>query len=269
MTRLFLTLDRLLRGEITHPARLSGGRIDISVRVLFEVSLVLGLVYGLFMGTYGAFRPSNATALQVVATAVKVPALFVLTLVVTFPALYVFSALAGARLPAGSVLRLILAGIAVNLAVLASLGPITGFFTLSTESYAFMLVLNVVFFGISGLIGLGFIYRTLSELLATRSPLVPAPKASDAGGGMVSGERSPGVDPDQVPSRPAGELDGGDTAGRRVFIAWMVIYGMVGAQMGWVLRPFIGSPSLEFSMFRTREGNFLEGLFRALRELFS
>jgi len=54
-----------------------------------------------------------------------------------------------------------------------------------------------------------------------------------------------------------------------VFRGWLVVYGVVGAQMGWVLRPFIGSPDLPFTWFREREGNFLEGLFGALLRLFS
>ena len=45
----------------------------------------------------------------------------------------------------------------MNLALLASLGPVTGFFTLSTENYAFMVLLNVLMFSVSGLIGIAFL----------------------------------------------------------------------------------------------------------------
>ena len=76
--------------------------------------------------------------MQLVATAVKVPALFYLTLFVTFPSLYVFNALVGSRLTLLSVLRLLVASLAVNLAVLASLGPIVLFFSLTTKSYPFI-----------------------------------------------------------------------------------------------------------------------------------
>jgi hypothetical protein len=53
-----------------------------------------------------------------------------------------------------------------------------------------------------------------------------------------------------------------------VFYIWVVIYGLVGAQMGWLLRPFIGHPALEFQWFRAREGNFFIGLYNNLRQLF-
>jgi hypothetical protein len=59
----------------------------------------------------------------------KVPLLFLLTLMVTLPSLYVFSALANSRLHFVDTLTLLLAATAVNLALLASCGPVTGFFT--------------------------------------------------------------------------------------------------------------------------------------------
>jgi hypothetical protein len=44
---------------------------------------------------------------------------------------------------------------------------------------------------------------------------------------------------------------------------------VVGAQMGWVLRPFIGNPSQPFEWFRARESNFFEAVLNAIRTLFS
>ena len=44
----------------------------------------------------------------------KVPALFLLTLIVTMPSLYVFNALVGSRLTFLSVLRLLVASLAVR-----------------------------------------------------------------------------------------------------------------------------------------------------------
>jgi len=50
-------------------------------------------------------------------SALKVPLLFFLTLVVTFPSLYVFNTLTGSRLTGESVLRLLVASSGVMLAV--------------------------------------------------------------------------------------------------------------------------------------------------------
>ncbi len=84
------------------------------------------------MALYATLRPENASLMPLIATAVKVPLLFLATLAVTFPSLYVLSALAGSRLRGQSTLRLLL--VTVNLALLASLAPITAFFTFSTTS---------------------------------------------------------------------------------------------------------------------------------------
>jgi hypothetical protein len=58
---------------------------------------VLGMIYGLCMGFYAMFRSGGPNFSQVLASVVKVPLLLFLTLVVTFPSLYVFNALAGGQ----------------------------------------------------------------------------------------------------------------------------------------------------------------------------
>ena len=54
---------------------------------------------------------------------------------------------------------------------------------------------------------------------------------------------------------------------RMVFRIWILLFGVVGAQMGWVLRPFIGNPHIPFSFFRPRGSNFFEAVARALFSL--
>lgn len=56
---------------------------------------------------------------------------------------------------------------------------------------------------------------------------------------------------------------------RTVFRAWVVLFALVGAQMGWVLRPFIGSPDLPFTWFRERNSNFFAGVLNTLVRLLS
>jgi hypothetical protein len=55
---------------------------------------------------------------------------------------------------------------------------------------------------------------------------------------------------------------------RFVFRIWILIYGVVGAQMGWILRPFLGAPGAPFQLFRERDSNFFQAVFRTLRRLF-
>jgi hypothetical protein len=235
------------------------------------------------MGLYSVMRSENASFAQLVTTVVKVPLLFLLTLVVPFPSLYVFSALANSRLRSMDTLRLLLVGVGVNLALLASLGPVTGFFTLSTKSYPFMVFLNVIFFGASGLVGLIFLRNALDAVFGLEPPPL-TPAASEPSGedseedGGEGEEAADGEDPLELPEEPSEPPPIGPVRARqvvpprrdrprKVFVAWMVMYGIVGAQMGWILRPFIGTPDMPFQLFRERESNFFESFFRTLGRL--
>jgi hypothetical protein len=251
----FSELDELLRGDKARALLESQGTSAIRLGACVGAAVVLGVAYGLFMGLYAMMTRTPACWEQLLCTAIKVPALFLCTLVVTFPSLYVFSALLGARLRFLDVLRVLVAAITLNLCVLAAFGPITGFFTISTTSYAFMKLLNVVFFAVSGGLGLGFLVRVLRRL------------EDRAGKVQGSGAAGPGVPP-ALPIPPVpGDTSGGSPA-NQVLVIWLIVYALVGAQMGWVLRPFIGDPAQPFHFFRAREANIFIDVVRSLGELF-
>lgn len=81
-------LDDILRGEKTRMAALRQGEIRISLRVVGTLILILGAIYGICMGTFALLREDAVVWQQMLASAVKVPALFLLTLAITFPSLY-------------------------------------------------------------------------------------------------------------------------------------------------------------------------------------
>lgn len=253
-------LDRILRGEATRPSGLRRGTVEVRVGGLTVVLVVLAMVYGACMGCFAVFKGEGPTYLQVVASVLKVPALFGLTLAVTLPSLYVFNALIGSRLAPGAVVRLLAASMAVTAAVLASLGPIVAFFSVSTTSYSFMVLLNVAVFAASGGLGLAFLLQTLQRL--SRASTLPPPTAA---------EEFVGDDKSGLP--PPGAIEPADDRPlvrhvKTVFRCWVVLFGLVGAQMGWVLRPFIGDPSRPFAWLRGRESNFFEAVWNAFRNLF-
>jgi hypothetical protein len=41
-----------------------------------------------------------------------------------------------------------------------------------------------------------------------------------------------------------------DPVHRRMLILWLLLYAFVGVQVGWTLRPFIGSPNAPVAFFR-------------------
>jgi hypothetical protein len=150
-----------------------------------------------------------------------------------------------------ALLRLLVASLAVTLAVLASFGPIVAFFSVTTTSYPFMLLLNVLLFAVAGALGLGFLLQTMHRLTLSTPPPIPDPAA--------------------VPEEPASALERVAWKGRNVravFACWVVVFGLVGAQMSWVLRPFVGAPGMPFEWLRHRESNFFVAEKRTLVDLF-
>lgn len=261
-------LDRIIRGEATRPrALLEGGGIDIAPGGVAVMIGVLGIIYGLCMGSYAVFKGSDGVNfLQVIASGVKVPLLLFLTFVVTFPSLYVFNALVGSRLSVGSILRLLIAGMAVMGALLASFGPIVAFFSASTTSYAFMQLLNVAVFGIAGFLGLRYLLTTLHRLTVASAPPPEIPQPDTP---VLAATPS-------APAAPIGTPGALDTTGEAmgkevltVFRVWIVLFGLVGAQMAWVLRPFLGAPGVPFTWFRMKESNFFESVLHSLGNLFN
>ncbi len=253
----FRDLDRLLSGELTGVGALQERGIGISPWRLSACIIILAMSYGLCMGMFAVFRKEGPSPMQVVASMIKVPLLFYLTLLVTLPSLYVFNALVGSRLTPSGVVRLLVASVGVNVTVLASLGPIVAFFSVCTTSYPFMQLLNVVVFAIAGLFGLRFLLQTLHRLNVAGSsrPLEPSAPSETWAEAGAAGPLEP------VRDRAVSEHV------KTVFRLWVIVFGLVGAQMGWVLRPFIGNPHMPFTWFRARESNFFMAVLQALQDL--
>ncbi len=242
-------IDDLLRGTKATPELLAQGTAHLDLRTYIGMAVLLGIFYGLAMGLYAATTREPAMPAQLMSSALKVPALFFLTLAVSSPSLYVFSALLGARLTAMDALRTIVSAITVSLAVLASFAPITVLFTLSTTSYPFMKLLNVFLFAVAGIVGLKFLVNMLDRLDGAQAPELPD-----------------GADP-QSPQPPAQPRLRPRRPGQDIFRAWLAVYALVGLQMAWILRPFIGSPHYEaFRWFRPRGGSVFADILRTIGE---
>jgi hypothetical protein len=283
MFRAFKALDRVLRGEATQLPALREGTIDIPSGTLIVVLVILGMIAGACTGLFAVITrysedPQNAIMgwQQLLASTAKVPLLFCLTLIVTFPSLYVFNALVGSRLSMVAMLRLVVAALCVMMAVLASLGPIVAFFAVSTTSYPFMKLLNVIAYAIAGTLGLSFLLQTLHRLtlaqMAESAPSAAAPIPPSPFENAEPADAPPPPARAYTPSPGALERVRAwqlDPRVRTIFRIWVVVFGLVGAQMSWVLRPFIGDPDKDFSFFRPRDSHFFQAVFEALRKLFS
>ena len=213
------------------------------------------------MGFFGLFNRDEPEFLLPVNGMVKVPSLFLLTLAVTFPSLYVFNALGRFALEPLALARLMAAAMGVTLAVLASFGSIVAFFSVTTTSYPFILLLNVAVFALAGLLGMGFLLQTLYRISAALRSLA----THDAV------EPPFPVEPAAVEAVTPTERTGlrSDRRVKVVFGCWLIVFGVVGAQMSWILRPFIGTPDQPFTWLRPRESSFFEAVLHTLQRLLS
>jgi hypothetical protein len=50
---------------------------------------------------------------------------------------------------------------------------------------------------------------------------------------------------------------------------WILLFGFVGTQLGWTLRPFFGSPGEEFALFRNLDGTFYGDILSTIGRLIS
>jgi hypothetical protein len=66
------------------------------------------------------------------------------------------------------------------------------------------------------------------------------------------------------------KLGGGRTVALRVQFTWLAGNLFLGSQLSWILRPFIGSPTLPVEFIRPTafHGNFFEAVLHSLRQIF-
>lgn len=242
-------LDRLLRGEATTLVALTRGDIEIETSRLPPLLIGLGALYGACMGCFALSNKGFSSALLQTASSMgKVPILFFATLLVSFPSLYVFNALVGSRLSLRSLWRLLVSALAVMMTVLASLGPVIAFFSLSTDNYPFILLLNVAVFALSGFLGLKFLVGTLHRLT---SVLYERDQTFESLETSIQEANAPHkMGPLDRIARPTSR------SVKQVFAFWVIAFALVGMQMSWVLRPFISAPDRPFMLLAPRESNF-------------
>jgi hypothetical protein len=206
-------------------------------RVLFIISVVMAAIYGAAMGAtnllQGADLALSWKMLQIVVTAVKVPVLFLLTLAIVLPPVYVSNAFVGARLPFRQMLALLLASVTITVTVLASMTTVAFFFALTSRSYHFIKLLHVLFFAYAGWVGLAYLVRSLNAIME------PIERSA---ANRILARRTP----------------------QWLFLGWLLLYMFVGTQLAWVLRPFVGAPTEKFQVFRPRYGNLYESVYYSL-----
>jgi hypothetical protein len=283
------------------------------------------------LACYGAVLGSFHSVLMALTSAVKLPLLFLVTLAICLPTLYLFNLVFGARLSVRQSLALVMVALTVTAMLALAFAPIALFFLITAPDYGFFKLLNVAILALSALVGLKFLTRGMrvlnehgllspaeprpAENPAAPIPVSPAPAGAGTGAGATAGTPTgvPTVDtampagstPPAGPTGPgeAPVMAGGNGATAAVLTqpaiqvppgytlqpvrqmaprtekqqpapsmtllyVWILLFGFVGTQLAWTLRPFFGSPGMRFSLYRDIDGNFYSEIIRTLGHLF-
>ncbi len=185
----------------------------------------------IFLALYGAIIGSTNGILQMLSSAFKLPALYLLTLLICLPTLYFLDIIFGSKKTFNQYLALLMASMAIISVMLFGFAPVTLFFRLSINDYNFFRLLNLVVLSFTGVIGIKFFYSSMMALI-----------------------------------KKEGESESLNNR-LKLIKAWLFLYGFVGSQLGWTLRPFFGSPNLPFSLFREIESNFYVEVLKIIGSL--
>ncbi|MBD2609837.1 MAG: actin-binding WH2 domain-containing protein [Nostoc sp. ZfuVER08] len=200
-----------------------GIRLENKISSLFVASSICFAIYGAIIGA------SHGWA-QALSSAIKLPAFYLLTLIICFPTLFFFNVLFGSRSSIQQHFVVLLTSVSVISVLLFSFAPVTLFFLITTpDSYQFFKLLNVSIFGITGIFGVKFLYEGI-QLLSQQ---------------------------DEV----------GKTTRTTILRFWLLLYAFVGMQLGWFFRPFFGAPDSKFELFRAVKGNFYLDIIAAISEI--
>jgi hypothetical protein len=150
----------------------------------------------------------------------KLPLLFLFTVAVCLPPFYALNCLLGTRLQLRQCIRLHLMAISVNAVALASWALIGWFFALTGTGYRFLVLMHVFVFAMAGLLSVFIIWLIVRETAERLGRPLP---------GML-------------------------------IAAWAVLFGVVGLQAAWALRPWIGTPGVPYHALRPFDGSFVEAL---------
>ncbi|MGC1306449.1 MAG: hypothetical protein WA885_04410 [Phormidesmis sp.] len=210
----FAVLIRLLRDRSQFLDEVRNQiKLDSKIASLLVASSFFFAVYGAIIGCYSG-------GLQIISSAIKLPALYLITLTICLPALFFFDILFGSKLGFKQYVTMALTSVSVISVLLFSFAPVVLFFLISVKGYDFFLLLNVLIMAITGAVGIRLFYKGMRDM-------VGGPEAIE------------------------------QNLRRRLLQGWVVLYGLVGSQLGWTLRPFFGTDGEPFQIFRPEiNGNF-------------
>ena len=198
----------------------------------YSTSIIGGqiLLIVVFTFLYGLIMGSYNGIAQALLSGLKLWGLFLITLVICFPSFYIVQIVLGSRIGIKQLSIMLLSGLVMVSTIMLAFGPIVLFFQLSGGNYHFLQLLHVAVMVFSGIFGMRVVLDSLKNACENQQVY---PKI-----------------------------------GLTVFQIWVIIFAIVGFQLSWNLRPFIGHKEMPFEVFREHtRGNVYTTVFRSLGEL--
>ncbi|GIF65529.1 hypothetical protein Ais01nite_35640 [Asanoa ishikariensis] len=299
-----LIIERILRdrGSIWQQIVDERDLNRLSVQMLASSAVALAI--------YGAVLGAFHSPLMALTSAVKLPLLFLVTLAICLPTLYLFNLVFGARLSVRQSVSLVMVAVTVTAMLALAFAPISLFFRITAADYSFFKLLNVAILALSAIVGLRFLTGGMQilhahGLLSPAKPAEPAPVAEKpapaalpaeektpvtvgapiANGDGTAAAAAPAPALPVLVAPPAGQHHVWNPALQRYQLArpagvaterpasmtllyiWILLFGFVGTQLAWTLRPFFGNPDSPFALFREIEGNFYAEIIRTIANL--
>lgn len=233
----FSVLIQLLRDRKTFLDEVRDeAKLETKIVSLLIASSSFFAVYGAIVGAYGG-------GFQILSSAIKLPALYLVTLAICIPTLYFFDILSGSKLSFRQYVTMALTAVSVISVLLFAFAPVVLFFLVSIKDYVFFLLLNVLIMTITGGIGVRLFYKGMRDM-------VGGPKTLE----------------NPIIENPVVEKAIVEKRLRRYLLqGWVLLYGLVGSQLGWTLRPFLGVEGEPFQVFRPEiDGNFYAQVLRSV-----
>ncbi len=188
------------------------------LRSMIVSTTIFLMLYGLVMGISHSWQ-------QALMSAIKLPMLFLVTLLICLPTLYFFNLLYGSQLTFAQTTALMMAAVTVTGAITLAFASIALFFQMTIgEQYTILILLNVGVLAISSWWGLTFLRQGMHHVQHNE------PRIQQ----------------------------------RRILLTWLLLYAFVGTQMGWTLRPFFGVPGEPFVILRGDGGTFYASVLTAI-----
>ncbi len=195
-------------------------------RIWRLILLFIGLTfaYGLVMGSYSGF-------LQALSAGVKVPFMFLLSLLICFPAFFVLQFILGSTMKLSQMTVIILSGYVLTGAIMVSFAPIAVLFVLTGGNYYFLQLLHIAIFSVAGIFGMKTVLDALKYSCEQKNVY---PRT-----GVV------------------------------VFRFWVIILAFVGIQLAWNLQPFLAEKTAGYALFKKYKGNFYTAVVYSIQQLSS